>query len=63
VRVGGRQLGQRLGGEVATCNLPFIVLLGEHTADQPDYGSVVGKDADQVSAALDLLVQTLLRVI
>ena len=30
----GRQLSERLGTEVATTDLPFVVLLREHGADQ-----------------------------
>jgi hypothetical protein len=40
---------------------PFVVLLGEHRADQEDDGaSRPGEDADHVGPPADLLVQPLL---
>ena len=36
---------------------PFIVLLGQHRADQADDGIPAGEDPDHVGAPADLLVQ------
>ena len=36
---------------------PFVVLLGEDGADEPDQGVAVGEDADDVGAAADLPVE------
>ena len=65
-RRGGHLLGQdgeRLGAEVAACDLPLVVLLGEDGADQADDGVAVREDPDHVGAALDLLVEPLERVV
>ena len=35
---------------------PFVVLLEEDRADEPDDGLVVGEDADDLGAALDLTI-------
>ena len=43
-------------------NRPFIVLFGEDGADEAGDGGFVGKDADDVGAALDLAVETLQRI-
>jgi hypothetical protein len=42
---------------------PFVVLLGQHRADQADDRVTAGEDAHHVGAAPDLLVQPLLRVV
>jgi hypothetical protein len=42
--------------------LPLVVLLEQDRADQPDDRSFVGEDADDVGAALDLLVEPFERV-
>jgi hypothetical protein len=48
-----------LKGHVAgSLNGPFVVLLEQECADEPDDGIVVGKDADDIGAALDLAVET-----
>lgn len=41
---------------------PFIVLLEQDCADKADDGLVVGKDANDIGAALDLVVETLNRI-
>jgi hypothetical protein len=66
VRVG--DLGQAAFGEDVQADVaahlgPFVVLLGEHGADQADEGGPVGKDADDVGAAADLAVQSFLGVV
>ena len=38
---------------------PFIVLLQQDSAHQPDDGGFVGKDADHIGAPLDLAIETL----
>jgi len=50
--------GERVEGEVAASLDPFIVLLGQHGADQSGDGVAVGEDANHVGAAADLLVQS-----
>ncbi len=59
----GAELGHGLGAEVATGNLPLIVLLGQNGADQTHDSAVVGEDAHHVGTTLDLLVQTFLGVV
>lgn len=71
MRVVGGYLGGELGcgavdqghgvlGEVAALlDLPFVVGLHEHGAVEPGEGALVGKDADDVGASLDLLVDAL----
>jgi hypothetical protein len=58
--------GLAAGGEDFEAHIPaglgpFIVLLGQHRADQADTGVAAGEDARHVGAAADLLVQPLLR--
>jgi hypothetical protein len=36
--------------------LPFVVCLGDDRADESEHGRVVGEDADDAGAALDLTV-------
>ena len=63
--VGGRRaehLTHGLDAHVAVRQLPLIVGLEPHGADEPDDGLLRGKDADDVGAAFDLLVQALQRV-
>jgi hypothetical protein len=50
-----RHVARSLGG-------PFIGLLEQQRADEPDDGGFVGKDADHVGAALDFAVKPLDRV-
>jgi hypothetical protein len=47
---------------IAVLQLPFVVLLEQHCADQPDDRGLVGEDADDVGAAFDFLVEPLNRV-
>ena len=51
------QFGQRLGAEVATGDLPLVMLLGQDGTNEAGDGGVVGEDADDVGAALDLAVE------
>jgi hypothetical protein len=44
---------------IAVLQLPFIVLLEQYRANQPNDGGLIGKDADDVGAPLDLLVEPL----
>jgi hypothetical protein len=60
---GSAGLGDRFGAYVAAGNLPFVVLFGEHGADEADDRAAVGEDADDVAAAADLLVEPLERVV
>ena len=56
-------LGEQLGAHVAAGDGPFVVLFGEHGADEADDGVAVGEDPDDVGAAAELLVQSLLGVV
>ena len=56
----GAGSGEGVESEVAAAFDPFVVLLGEHRADQADDGAAVGEDADDVGAAADLLVEPFL---
>jgi hypothetical protein len=51
--------GQHVEGEVAASFDPFVVLFGEHGADEAGDGVAVGEDADDVGAAADLGVESL----
>ena len=60
---GGRsQFGPDLNLHIAVLQLPFIVLLEQYRANQPNDGGLIGKDADDIGAPLDLLVEPLERV-
>ena len=56
---GGRwcAFGHGLELHVAVLQLPLVVLLEQHGADQTDDGRVVGKDADHIRPSLELFVQ------
>ena len=49
------ELGQRLGAEGASGDLPLVGLLTQDSADEADDGGRVRDDADDVGAALDFL--------
>ena len=49
-------------GEVAAADEPFVVLLDQQRAGEPDRAGVVGEDPDDVGAAADLAVDALQRV-
>ena len=49
-------LGEEFVTHVAAGLGPFVVLLGQHRADQADQSGAVGKEADHVGAAADSLV-------
>ena len=51
---------QDVEAEVAPGFGPFVVLFGQHGADEADQRGAVGEDADDVGAAADLLVEPLL---
>src|SRR6476660_2265358 len=55
--------GQDVEAEVAALLGPFVVLLGQHGADQADDRVAVGKDPDDVGAPADLSVEPLVRVV
>ena len=46
----------------AALNRPFIVLFEQQRADETGYGLLVGKDADDIGASLDLAVEAFDRV-
>ena len=54
------QLGHDFNLHVAVLQLPFVVLLEQHGADQPDNRGLVGEDPDDIGAAFDLFVATML---
>ena len=56
-------VGEDFQADVAALFGPFVVLPGEHGADEPDQGVAVGEDADDVGAAADLAVESFLRVV
>lgn len=47
--------GHRGLGEVAPHDEPFVVLVGQHGADEADHGGVVGEDPDDATASAVLL--------
>ena len=51
------EFGHCLGLLVAVLELPFVVGFQQHRADPADDGALIGKDADDISTAFDLLVQ------
>ena len=60
---GGRsQFGPDLNLHIAVLQLPFIVLLEQYRANQPNDGGLIGEDADDIGAPLDLLVEPFERV-
>jgi hypothetical protein len=50
-----RQLGQGFDTQVALLELPFVVRLEQHGADQADDGHLGGKDADRVDQDTNFL--------
>ena len=56
---GKRQLEALVAGPL---DRPFIVLLEQDGADQADNGLLIGEDADDLGAALDLAVQPFQRI-
>jgi hypothetical protein len=55
VQFGHRQFRE----DAAAIELPFLLLLQQQRTHQADDRGVVGKDADDAGAALDLLVEAL----
>jgi len=49
--------GEAFGGHVAAGDGPFVVLFGEHGADEADHGVAVGEDPDDVGAAAEFVVE------
>jgi hypothetical protein len=58
----GKDRLQGVVAEVAVADEPLVVLLDDDAGGEPDQGSVVGEDADDVGAAADLAVDPLERV-
>src|SRR6266481_7876292 len=58
----GDQLRHHVNLQIAVLQLPFIVLLEQYRADQPNNGGLIGEDADDIGAPLDLFVEALERV-
>src|SRR5438132_7333523 len=48
--------------KVPACDSPFIVLLGEHTADKANNRTFIRENTDHVSAPLHLPIKTLLGI-
>src|SRR6266513_5158455 len=59
---GRSQFGHDLNLQIAVLQLPFIVLLEQYRTDQPNDGGLIGEDADDVGAPLDLFVEPLERI-
>ena len=55
----GSGFAEDVQAEVAPGFGPFVVLFGQHGADEADQRVAVGEDADDVGAAADLLVEPL----
>lgn len=53
---------KRLQAHVTPSGRPLVVLLEEQGADEPGNGGLIGEDADDVAAPLDLLVEPFERV-
>ena len=56
----GSGFAEDVEAEVAAGFDPFVVLFGQHGADEADHGGTVGEDAYDIGAAADLFVQALL---
>ena len=54
--------GSSLSGVASALDGPFIVLFEEERSHKTDDGVLVGEDADDISASLDLTVEALDRV-
>ena len=52
------ELSQGFQGHVPATQRPFVVLLEQQSPDQSVDGGLVGEDADDVGAPLDLAVDT-----
>ena len=63
VGVDGLGSGEDVESEVAAAFGPFVVLLGQDGADEPDDRGAVGEDADDVGAAADLAVEAFVGVV
>src|SRR6266513_572252 len=59
---GRSQFGHDLNLQIAVLQLPVIVLLEQYRTDQPNDGGLIGEDADDVGAPLDLFVEPLERI-
>ena len=55
--------GEDVESEVAAAFGPFVVLLGQDGADEPDDRGAVGEDPDDVGAAADLAVEAFVGVV
>ena len=55
--------GEDFRAHIAAGLGPFIVLLGQHGADQAGDGVAAREDADHVGPPADLLVEPLLRIV
>jgi integrase len=60
---GSAAFGEDVQADVAAHLGPFVVMLGEHGADQANHSGSVGKDADDLGAAADLAVQSFLGIV
>jgi hypothetical protein len=56
------ELGHTLDLHVSVLQLPFVVGFEQHGSDQADDAVLVGKDADDIGAALHFLVQPRQRI-
>ena len=59
----GSGFAQDVEAEVVPRLGPFVVLFGQHGADEADQRSAVGEDFDDVGASADLFVKSLLGIV
>ena len=56
------KFGHSLDLHVAALEQPLVVLFEQHGTDQPGDAGLVGKDADDIGAPLDLFVEAFQRI-
>ncbi len=59
----GSGFAEDVQAEIAAGFGPFVVLFGQHGADEADQGVAVGEDTDDVGAPADLFVESFLGVV
>jgi hypothetical protein len=59
----GAGSAQHIKSKVAAAFDPFVVLFGQHGADEANDSRAVREDSDDVGAAADLLIETFLRIV
>ena len=59
---GDVNFGHTFDLHVTVLEQPLVILLEQHSADQPDDAGLVGEDADDIGPPLDLLVEPFQRI-